>query len=476
MTFRKPRFTSRAACGAALAALLPCLPSIAHAHGGIPRAFGIIFEPGNPQHIVLRSDVWGIFDSRDGGKTWNYGCSELYGAKWSQATHVSVIVTAGGRILVPNQNFIDSKPVGLSKSDDLCNWTNSTELAGKYVQEITQTGTDLYLITADGVNGGILGQMYKSSDKGDTWATVGKALPTDFSGNSIMLAPTDASRVYVVGEIIDTGGMTAIAEVSTDGGTTWTRPANQDDPATPQIKETTVGWIPRIYGVHPTRKDVIFAWTDNIEQVGQDLADGAWASGDGGKTWKKVFAGKGDLPGFTFSPDGTKVLIAGPLDGIQEATVDDALANGQSAFQQVTADKTWGLNWTSDGLYAGGMDFGVPTPFTFGVSQDEGKTFSPLMTVCDVKFAQCADNATMAMCMNSWTLPGATPGQGLYKEDYLEGDRCTGSSKGDGGVAPAAPGDGGGCAMSAPRRSTKAAAFGAVLAALGLVLLRRKAR
>jgi len=39
-----------------------------HSHGGIPRAFGIVFEPNKPDNVLLRSDVWGVFRSTDGGR------------------------------------------------------------------------------------------------------------------------------------------------------------------------------------------------------------------------------------------------------------------------------------------------------------------------------------------------------------------------------------------------------------------------
>lgn len=459
--------------GAAVLSLVLFSSVDASAHGGIPRAFGIIFEPGNPQHIVFRSDVYGIFRSLDGGKTWNYGCAELYGASWSNATHRTVVVTAGGRILVPNQDFVGSKPVGLGMSDDLCNWSSAPDLAGQFVEEIVAQGNDLFVLTADGVDGGILGQLYKSSDKGNTWTRQGKPMPTDFSGQSLMVAPSNPSRVYVLGQIINSGGA-SVLESSSDGGTTWAR-------GTGQVTKDSQDWTPRLYGVHPSRPDVVFAWADGYEGLGVNTPDEVWATADGGATWKTVYSGKGDLPGFTFSPDATKVLVSGPLDGIVEATLDDALANGPSAFHQIFDGQVWGLNWTSDGLYAGNNDFtlnGVPPPFTLGVSHDEGHTFEKVMTLCDVSFASCAPNSTMnAVCTTSWSIPGSSPGLGGYKEDYVEGPRCAGptTSSPDGGTtSPAQTGGGssGGCGVASPSRGESTA--GALFAALAFVLSARR--
>lgn len=35
----------------------------AAAHGGIPRAYDVLVEPGNPGHLVLPSLVWGALSS-----------------------------------------------------------------------------------------------------------------------------------------------------------------------------------------------------------------------------------------------------------------------------------------------------------------------------------------------------------------------------------------------------------------------------
>src|SRR5438105_4808928 len=108
----------------AAAALLPALAlavsaAPAHAHGGIPRAFGIMFEPNKPSDILLRSDVWGVFRSMDGGKSWLYGCAELYQSNSLNADHRNMAIAPGGRILVA------ASFSGLVMSDDLCTWHGS---------------------------------------------------------------------------------------------------------------------------------------------------------------------------------------------------------------------------------------------------------------------------------------------------------------------------------------------------------------
>src|SRR5262245_47331863 len=83
------------------AAFLGGVPS-AHAHGGIPRAWNIFVEPGNTQHVVLRSDIWGFFQTADGGQTWEWVCAEAYGGKSLNTQRRSIAMLPGGALIIAN--------------------------------------------------------------------------------------------------------------------------------------------------------------------------------------------------------------------------------------------------------------------------------------------------------------------------------------------------------------------------------------
>src|SRR5204863_6248394 len=106
----------RASLAVACAAPIALIAPPADAHGGVARAFGIVFEPGSPSDVILRSDLWGFFRSLDGGKTWFWGCAELYKESSFNANHNNIAIAVGGRILVAS--VFD----GLRISDDGCNW------------------------------------------------------------------------------------------------------------------------------------------------------------------------------------------------------------------------------------------------------------------------------------------------------------------------------------------------------------------
>jgi len=426
-----------AALLASCAIALP--PSKARAHGGFPRAFSIFLEPNKPEHILFRSDVWGLFRSPDGGKTWLWSCAELYRSNSLSADHRNMTVLPGGRVLVA------SSFNGLYISDDPCTWHSSPSFSRtladggtitELVQDVQQRGSELRLLTATGENGKINGKLWKSTDKGDTWTVTGGPLPQDFAGSSLGIPPSGApDRLYAGGRHVDAD---AAVVRSDDGGVTWKAYPVPTKLAYPVI---------RIALVHPTNPDIFFVWADQPEGLGQNEPDEIYGTKDGGKTFILLRASMGDLPGLALSPDNSEVLIAGPLDDIIAAKVDDALANGEKAFSQRSTScgakpcGYWGLSWTADGLYAGTNDFSASPPrFTFGVSKDAGKTFTSLMGVCDVKFdTSCGASTTMAQaCQSVWDTG--------YAFDYINSDRCmpsTGGAAGAAGAAGASTGTGG---------------------------------
>jgi MYXO-CTERM domain-containing protein len=430
MTHRIKRHGHAAVAALLASSALALCPSRAEAHGGFPRAFSIFFEPNKPEHMLFRSDVWGLFRSTDAGKTWLWSCAELYRANSLNADHRNMTVLTGGRVLVA------SSFNGLYISDDPCTWHASPAFStalpdggtfSELVQDVQQKGSELRLLTATGNNGKINGKIWKSTDRGDTWTVIGGPLPDDFAGSSLGVPPSGApDRLYASGRHVDADGTVVRSD---DGGMTW-----KAYPVPTQLPSAVV----RIALIHPTNPDIFFVWADQPEGLGANEPDEIYGTKDGGKTFILLHASMGDLPGLALSPDNSEVLIAGPLDDIIAAKVDDALANGAKAFSPRSTScgampcGYWGLAWTAQGLYAGTNDFSVTPPrFTFGVSKDGGKTFSSLMGVCDVKFdTSCGAGTTMAQaCQNVWDTG--------YAYDYINTDRCMPGAAGAAGAAGA---------------------------------------
>jgi hypothetical protein len=466
----------RLGCAFATALAVTISASRAGAHGGFPRAFEIITEPGNPKDVVLRSDLWGFFRTLDGGKTWQWTCAEVYGSDSLGVSHVNMLLLPGGRLLVANPSK------GLYITDDFCNWKQAAELGGELVYDVALSSGSVFVLTSTYKMTGVVGGLWQSTNNGDTLARVGGLLPSTFGASSLEFSTSNPERVYVLGQIIE--ATTGTIQRSDDGGATWTAFAV---PIVNPVPDDLMHL--RIAAVHPTRPDVVFVWADLEEGFGVDQPDQLWATQDGGKSWSEVYGARGDLPGLAFSPDGTELLVAGPKEGVQRANLDEALAKGQSAFTQQFDRQVWGLRWTDTGLTAGTDNFtaaGIPA-FTYGASSDEGKSFEKLMSVCEVKYDACSEPSSLrSACDNVYSSP-----LGGFVQDYTDGPRCltkgggTDGGRADGGaedvraIPSSKKADGGcACALSAADGSRSRVATVGALAACASALrsLRRKRR
>jgi hypothetical protein len=451
---RKRTFGSLGAAAAVVAALAWSAP--ARADGGIPRGYGILFEPGKPSHIVVHSQYWGLFDGTDGGSSWNLLCSQAFGGRALDPDNYATVLAKDGRIIVAGQFN------GLSVSDDTCSWKQIDAFNMESVQGVAAVdamGTSFVAVTVLGTADGVNSHVYSSTDRGDTWTAAKGTIPKDTSMANIAVAPSDPKRIYVVGVVIN-GGPRQIA-VSKDGGDTFTMlPVG----AMGEYDATLIKPL-SVVGILPNDPDTLFVRADGGDMQGAQAADELWVSSDAGKTWKLLYTamGTGDLPGFALTPDGKNVLIAGPAEGIKQASLADAVAGKQGAFTQIYPGQVWGLAFQGDKLYAGNDDYSMKPSFTLGVSTDGGKTFSKVMTKCDVTFPKCDMSSTMEMlCREQWTR------QGGYVTDYLQNACGLGgmggmSGGGGGGAAPAggAPSAGGGGVPSNPSGGTTSPTSGA---------------
>lgn len=192
--------------------------SLAFADGGFPAAYGIMFEPGNPSHIVIRSRYWGLFDGHQGARAWSLLCSQAFGGRATTEEEFPTVFAGGGRILVA------SGFEGVNISDDGCAWRKSDafdpQIQVVSIAPIDAARTSFVTVTAHGVNGLTTSRAFVSSDRGDTWMETKGSLLADLSVMDVAVAPSDRSRFYVVGVMVN-GGPRKIG-TSTDAGASWT--------------------------------------------------------------------------------------------------------------------------------------------------------------------------------------------------------------------------------------------------------------
>lgn len=450
----------------------------ASAHGGFFTADQVRVEPGNSDHMLVRSDVWGMIETTDAGKTWRWTCAAAAYGNDLTVLREPLAMLPGGRVIInsPKHGIVRSK-------ESLCDFEalpffvepdcNPSRCAPyDMVQESPESNAVIVLTTA-AESGSFVSQLWRSADAGDTWASMNAVLPADVFPISVTVAPSDASVIYV-GSSDAMVSPTVFLHRSVDGGQTFEQSTL---PFTMGPTDSPVRL--RFYGVHPSDPRAVFLWLDaDSGDATVKAPDRLFVSFDGGATVTQAFLGTNDLPGFAISKDGATVFLGGISDGLWSAPIADLRAGNADAFTRINSGNTWALAFTDRGLYAGREEYNVEAGvqrMTLGLSKDDGVSFEPALVICDVAPAQCP------MGTRSGDLT-----QGLY---YGDGNfqfdqqllRCASDPKPpvDAGTEPRpSPPKSEGCACrtAAPVENGMAPAAAALGVALALVRRTRGAR
>lgn len=382
------------------------VPHIARANGRFPIADQLVIDPADPSHFVLRT-TYGILGSTDAGANFSWMCEVAVGYGGTQDPAIGILA---------DSTILAGVFEGLAVSHDRrCSWSFvGNPLNDEYVIDVSVHHGDpsrAVAITSTGTDTGFHVILAETSDNGVTWTQAGTPILSDMIALTVDVAPSNSDRVYVSG-IVGKSYAPAI-ERSDDRGKTWKRT---------YFEATYAKDVPFISAIDPVNPDRVYL------RMSGDPLDRLLVSDDGATTWTEAYAGMADLLGFALSPDGSRVAVGGPSDGIQVANTTDF------AFQQTSMLVTRCLTWSATGLYACANQF--VDNFTLGLSKDEGITFTPLYNLTDICPLECADAAPgPAACKMYWPSIVAT----LGIDPNACGGVVAGSSSSSSGGTPPTP-------------------------------------
>lgn len=203
--------------------------------------------------------------------------------------------------------------------------------------------------------------MWKSTDGGATWATIGD-LPEPVSPGVMEIDPADALHMYYVGGV---RGASLGFWISSDGGDTWTTPTGFAEHADNSVG----GWTNDVYhvAVDPTDFDhVLLGFHSGFEFTGDA---GVLESNDGGQSWTRhdPMSGWGAGHSVWFVGDSQSWLLGTQGDGYWR-TAD----GGASWTQVIELDMQHG---GVDAYYAKNGALYVGALGQILRSEDDGMTF-----------------------------------------------------------------------------------------------------
>lgn len=324
--------------------------------------------------LICGADLSGAYRSLDHGLTWD----RIGADRGLRRTHVSAV---GFDPLDPQIVYLGTE-VGLYRSGDAAQ-NFSRVLDTGYIGAVAAAPSDPTIVYA--AYHPLFDQpatdVYKSTDRGLTWAPVADSLPPGLRLMKLIVNPVDPATVFAVsGDDLFVNGVEA-AYRSTDGGVSWSAIAD------------TLGAVWDL-GVDPSAPSTLYLTTY------QAIPAAGWIgsvhkSTDGGDTWVTKAAHTGAILVKRDQPQVVRVIDARRHSSEPESGVWESLDGGDTWTRKSTM-AGWGPGWqTLDWAYGGspygmakvlGQDLSAPDAiywatslFPFG-SQDGGLTFQNLST------------------------------------------------------------------------------------------------
>jgi hypothetical protein len=229
--------------------------------------------------------------------------------------------------------------------------------------------------------------------------------------NTIDVAPSDGTRVYVSGRLGSADNYVSLLLRSNDAGQSFER-----TPAIPGTENLKYAYIA---AVHPKNPDLVYVRVANLSGTVVLVSD------DAGTSFTELFQTTGSALGFAVSDD--ELALGGPSDGIWTGDIMGAALERRSDVGPSC------LAYGPAGLYA--CADAARDGFSLGVLRPNATSFEPLLdfaTLCGP--ASCgSDTAVGTRCPYEW-------------DNYLAerlGATCGGGSAGSDGAGGQGGADGG---------------------------------
>ncbi|HTA89489.1 MAG TPA: hypothetical protein VK745_07935 [Polyangiaceae bacterium] len=340
----------------------------ARANGAFPEVSQLVADPGDPAHLVLRSN-FGLLTTRDTGQNWDLVCE---GGIGYQNIEPPVAVLSDG-------STIAALASGIARGDpSACNFSVAAGVT-EYVADVSRvpSAPDHAVAIAVDIAANI-SRIWQSTDDGATWTPLGVPI-ANLNALTLDVAASDANVLYVSGTT-QTDTLQGVLARSADAGQTWTV---YNVPFASKVS------APYIAAVSASDAQTVYVRMSGTPGY-------LLSSHDGGADFALALQFLGPVEGFAVSPDEQFVLASGSVDGVWRAPTSTL------AFERLSCAKLSCLSWTDSGLFACADEF--EAGFLVGQSTDQGVSFQPRLHLSCVRGPlDCAATSSVgAVCPPAW--------------------------------------------------------------------------
>ncbi len=368
----------------ASALVVATLSSSALANSRLPEANQLVVAPDDPTSMLLRT-TFGFLFTKDSGRTWDWLCESAIPCAGQQDPAVALL--NGGVVLSGQIEGLATSP------DHGCSWSFVPGTAQQLIVDVARAPDGLTAIAIKNVytnttDAGVLlydTQIIRTVDGAKTWQPLSGVVDPTLSIDTIDLAPSDPSRIYITGDVFGQNHGTML--VSHDGGQSYL--------------PYPIAFVPGergayIAGVDPMVADRVYVRTLGFNDGGSAQTSRLLVSSDGGQTFVEHWSG-GKMLGFALKPDGSRVYVGSVADGLVAASTTDFV------FSQTSNKQIQCLMTSGNTLYVCGNE--ANSGFIFGSTTNEGATFSPLLELETVhQPLNCPATTSAASCLTQWPL------------------------------------------------------------------------
>jgi hypothetical protein len=354
-------------------AVLALGPAPARANGAFPDALAILLPKDQPDKITLATN-FGLVFTNDGGRTWEWTCE-----------HDSSLGAILYQLAPPPRQSIHGVGLDLVRSDDDgCSWKAATgRVANGFLYDLfVDPGNGSRVLAVANPNDETPAHVhvFESTDGGDTFPTdVYQAEPgVDISGVETPL--TEPGTIYLTWASSKTNQLrSGIIRVQNAVGQSF------------DYQDALGGDPLGIAAVDRQDPRKIFLRAYGTER------DRLAISEDGGVTARVVLEANRSLAGLVVRADGT-VLAA--VRGLDSGTLFISRDGGKTFPTMLPGPRFRGLAERNGRLFAAADD--ASDGYALGTSDDEGRTWKPLMSYPDVvRIKSCPGTALPQACVGT---------------------------------------------------------------------------
>ncbi len=266
-------------------------------YGGDARSLAA--EPGNPRHLYMGTTSSWIYQTADGGSSWQR-LAKL-GTGDNLVVDNILVDTADSKTVLAGAFQVDERGGGIFFSHDGGqHWAENKDMAGQSVRALAQATSNAKVWVAGTVEG-----VFRSQDGGEHWTKISPAGSNELHEvESVAIDPTDPNTMYA--------GTWHLPWKTTDGGQHWANVKeglidDSDvfsiiiDPGAPSIiyasacsgiykSENGGGLFHKVQGIPSTARRTRVLMQDPAERkiVYAGTTEGLYKTADGGTAWTRL--------------------------------------------------------------------------------------------------------------------------------------------------------------------------------------------